>query len=166
MTTRELGDQVELRVRDNGVGMAPEVLAKLFQPFFTTKPAGEGTGLGLSISYDIVVQEHGGTITADSRVGQFTEFILRLPRSLRSSDLRRQGPSRDRRASPRTAPPSRRESRGGRDPLSALSADRYVQISTSAVFPAPGAACAVTTCYAADRLSQLCFLILITIALC
>ena len=75
MTTRELGDQVEIRVRDNGVGMSPEVLASFSQPFFTTKPTGEGTGLGLSISYDIVVQEHCGTITADSRVGQFTEFI-------------------------------------------------------------------------------------------
>ena len=52
---------------------------RAFQPFFTTKPAGEGTGLGLSISYDIVVQEHGGTITVDSRIGQFTEFTLRLP---------------------------------------------------------------------------------------
>ncbi|MFL5268513.1 MAG: ATP-binding protein [Stellaceae bacterium] len=83
VTTRELGDQVEIRVRDNGVGMSPEVLAKLFQPFFTTKPTGEGTGLGLSISYDIVVQEHGGTIAVDSRVGQFSEFILRLPRGLR-----------------------------------------------------------------------------------
>jgi len=81
--TRELGDKVEIRVRDNGVGMPPEVLTKLFQPFFTTKPTGEGTGLGLSISYDIVVQQHGGTIAVDSRVGQFTEFILELPRGLR-----------------------------------------------------------------------------------
>ncbi len=84
VTTRDLGDQVEIRVHDNGVGMPPEVLTKLFQPFFTTKPTGEGTGLGLSISYDIVVQQHGGAIAVDSRVGQFTEFALRLPRSLRS----------------------------------------------------------------------------------
>src|SRR5207245_7697843 len=81
VTTRDLGDQVEIRVRDNGIGMPPEVRAKLFTPFFTTKPTGEGTGLGLSITYDIVVQQHGGTITVDSREGEFTEFTVRLPRS-------------------------------------------------------------------------------------
>jgi signal transduction histidine kinase len=80
VTTREAGDSVEVRVRDNGTGIAEEVRSKLFQPFFTTKPTGEGTGLGLSISYDIVTQEHGGTIEVDSRVGEFTEFIVRLPR--------------------------------------------------------------------------------------
>jgi two-component system, NtrC family, sensor kinase len=78
--TRDLGDMVEARVRDNGTGIAPEIRDKLFQPFVTTKPAGEGTGLGLSISYDIVTQQHGGTITADSQPGEFTEFTLRLPR--------------------------------------------------------------------------------------
>ena len=82
VATRDLADQVEIRVRDNGVGMPPEVRTKLFTPFFTTKPTGEGTGLGLSISYDIVVQEHGGTITVASRPGEFTEFTLRLPRSM------------------------------------------------------------------------------------
>jgi two-component system, NtrC family, sensor kinase len=81
VSTRDLGDAVEVRVRDNGVGIAPEVRDKLFQPFFTTKPTGEGTGLGLSISYDIVTQQHGGTITVDSRVGDFTEFTVRLPRT-------------------------------------------------------------------------------------
>jgi signal transduction histidine kinase len=81
MTTRDLGNAVEVRVRDNGVGIAPEIKDKLFQPFFTTKPTGEGTGLGLSISYDIVTQQHGGTITVDSRVGDFTEFTVRLPRT-------------------------------------------------------------------------------------
>ena len=81
VTTRDLGDAVEIVVRDNGIGIGPEVRDKLFQPFFTTKPTGEGTGLGLSISYDIVTQEHGGTITVDSRVGEFTEFTVRLPRS-------------------------------------------------------------------------------------
>lgn len=81
VTTRSLEEQVEIRVRDNGVGMPPEVRAKLFTPFFTTKPTGEGTGLGLSISYDIVVQQHGGTITVDSRPNEFTEFVLRLPRA-------------------------------------------------------------------------------------
>jgi len=81
VTTRDLDDRLEIRVRDNGVGMPAEVQGKLFTPFFTTKPTGEGTGLGLSISYDIITQQHGGTITVDSRPGQFTEFIVRLPRS-------------------------------------------------------------------------------------
>jgi signal transduction histidine kinase len=69
------------RWRDNGIRIPAEIKDKLFQPFFTTKPTGEGTGLGLSISYDIVTQEHGGTITADSQPGDFTEFTLRLPRT-------------------------------------------------------------------------------------
>ncbi len=80
VATRELGDAVEVRIRDNGIGISPEIREKLFQPFFTTKPTGEGTGLGLSISYDIVTQQHGGTIAVDSRVGDFTEFTVRLPR--------------------------------------------------------------------------------------
>src|SRR5205085_1899710 len=80
VTTRDLGEQVEIRVRDNGVGIPPEIREKLFQPFFTTKPTGEGTGLGLSISYDIVTQQHGGTIEVDSEPGAFTEFRIRLPR--------------------------------------------------------------------------------------
>jgi GAF domain-containing protein/nitrogen-specific signal transduction histidine kinase len=81
VATRDLGDAVEVRVRDNGTGIAPEVRDKLFQPFVTTKPTGEGTGLGLSIAYDIVSQQHGGTIEVDSRVGEFTEFTIRLPRT-------------------------------------------------------------------------------------
>jgi signal transduction histidine kinase len=81
VSTRDLGDEVEIRIRDNGTGVPPEIKDKLFQPFFTTKPTGEGTGLGLSISYDIVTQQHGGAITVDSRVGEFTEFIVRLPRA-------------------------------------------------------------------------------------
>jgi signal transduction histidine kinase len=80
VTTREFGESVEVRVRDNGVGVPLENRDKLFQPFFTTKPTGEGTGLGLSISYEIVTQQHGGTITVDSEVGDFTEFTVRLPR--------------------------------------------------------------------------------------
>jgi signal transduction histidine kinase/HAMP domain-containing protein len=87
VTTRDLGNQVEIRVRDNGVGISPEVQSKLFTPFFTTKPTGEGTGLGLSISYDIVTQQHGGTITVDTRPGEFTEFTVRLPRSLRAAEV-------------------------------------------------------------------------------
>jgi two-component system NtrC family sensor kinase len=88
VTTRDLGANVEIRVRDNGAGIPPEVKEKLFQPFFTTKPTGEGTGLGLSISYDIVAQQHGGTITVDSREGEFTEFTVRLPRSRQGATSR------------------------------------------------------------------------------
>jgi len=84
VTTREFGESVEVRVRDNGTGIPPENRDKLFQPFFTTKPTGEGTGLGLSISYEIVTQQHGGTITLDSEVGDFTEFTVRLPRRPRA----------------------------------------------------------------------------------
>jgi signal transduction histidine kinase len=80
VTTRDLGEAVEIGVRDNGVGIRPEIKDKLFQPFFTTKPTGEGTGLGLSISYDIVTHEHGGAIEVVSEVGAFTEFTVRLPR--------------------------------------------------------------------------------------
>jgi signal transduction histidine kinase len=80
VATCEAEDAVEVRVRDNGTGIAPEIRDKLFQPFFTTKPTGEGTGLGLSISYDIVTQQHGGTITVESEPGSFTEFTVRLPR--------------------------------------------------------------------------------------
>jgi len=80
VTTREFGEGIEVRVRDNGIGIPLENTEKLFQPFFTTKPTGEGTGLGLSISYEIVTQQHGGTITVDSEVGDFTEFTVRLPR--------------------------------------------------------------------------------------
>jgi len=80
VATRDLGDAVEVRVRDNGIGIAPEIRDKLFQPFVTTKPTGEGTGLGLSIAWDIVTQQHGGTIEVDSRLGEFTEFTIRLPR--------------------------------------------------------------------------------------
>jgi len=75
-----LGDAVEVQVRDNGAGIPQEIMDKLFQPFFTTKPTGEGTGLGLSISYEIVTAQHGGAITVDSRLGEFTKFAVRLPR--------------------------------------------------------------------------------------
>jgi signal transduction histidine kinase len=81
VATRDLGEAVEIRVCDNGTGIPPELRDKLFQPFFTTKPTGEGTGLGLWISWDIVTQQHGGTIAVDSRVGEFTEFTIRLPRA-------------------------------------------------------------------------------------
>ena len=79
-TTKSLGDSVEIRIRDNGTGIPPEVKEKLFNPFFTTKPAGEGTGLGLSISHDIIVKQHGGSIEVDTQPGEFTEFRVILPR--------------------------------------------------------------------------------------
>ena len=78
--TKNLGDRVEIRVRDNGTGIPPEVKEKIFNPFFTTKPAGEGTGLGLSISHDIIVKQHGGSIEVDTQPGQFTEIRFVLPR--------------------------------------------------------------------------------------
>jgi signal transduction histidine kinase len=79
--TKNLGDSVEIRIRDNGTGMPPEVKEKMFNPFFTTKPAGEGTGLGLSISHDIIVKQHGGSIEVDTQPGVFTEFRIVLPRA-------------------------------------------------------------------------------------
>ena len=80
-TTKSLGNQVEIRIRDNGTGIPLEVKEKMFNPFFTTKPAGEGTGLGLSMSHDIVVKQHGGKIDVDTAPGVFTEFIITLPRA-------------------------------------------------------------------------------------
>ena len=80
VTTRDAGEAVEIRVRDNGTGIPADIRDKLFQPFFTTKPTGEGTGLGLSITYDIVTQQHGGSITVDSKVGEYSEFTIQLPR--------------------------------------------------------------------------------------
>jgi signal transduction histidine kinase len=79
-STKNLGDRVEIRIRDNGIGISPEVKGKMFNPFFTTKPAGEGTGLGLSISHDIIVKQHGGSIEVDTEPGKFTEIRIILPR--------------------------------------------------------------------------------------
>jgi signal transduction histidine kinase len=79
-STKNLGDRVEIRIRDNGGGIPAEVMDKIFNPFFTTKPPGEGTGLGLSLSHDIVVKQHGGSIEVDTRPGEFTEFKVILPR--------------------------------------------------------------------------------------
>jgi GAF domain-containing protein len=80
-STKNLGDRVEIRIRDNGTGIPPDVKDKMFNPFFTTKPAGEGTGLGLSISHDIIVKQHGGSIEIETEPGQFTEFRITLPRT-------------------------------------------------------------------------------------
>ena len=80
-STRDLGTSVEIAIRDNGTGISDEVKAKMFNPFFTTKPAGEGTGLGLSLSHDIVVKQHGGTIEVATEAGEYTQFTIVLPRA-------------------------------------------------------------------------------------
>jgi len=77
VTTRDLGDAVEIRVRDNGIGIPEKVIDKIFQPFFTTKPTGQGTGLGLSLSYDII-KAHGGEIKVESKEGEGSEFVILL----------------------------------------------------------------------------------------
>jgi signal transduction histidine kinase/uncharacterized small protein (DUF1192 family) len=87
--TRGQDGHVEIRIRDNGTGIPPDVREKMFTPFFTTKPAGEGTGLGLSMSHDIIVKQHGGTIEVESVPGEFTEFTIRLPRKSNFSDKTR-----------------------------------------------------------------------------
>jgi two-component system NtrC family sensor kinase len=83
--TRNLGDSVEIVIRDNGTGIPPDVVEKMFDPFFTTKPAGEGTGLGLSLSHDIIVKQHAGSIKVESTPGQFSEFNIVLPREAAST---------------------------------------------------------------------------------
>jgi signal transduction histidine kinase len=88
-TTRSLGDTVEIRIRDNGTGIPAEVKEKMFNPFFTTKPAGEGTGLGLSMSHDIIVKQHGGRIDVETEPGEFTEFRIVLPRTKNLPDKNR-----------------------------------------------------------------------------
>lgn len=79
VTTKNLGNAIEIRVRDNGAGVPQKVLDKIFQPFFTTKPTGEGTGLGLSMSYDIITKGHGGQLLVDTREGEYAEFRITLP---------------------------------------------------------------------------------------
>ena len=81
-STKNLGATVEIRIRDNGTGIPAEVREKMFNPFFTTKPAGEGTGLGLSMTHDIIVKQHGGKIDVETEPGIFTEFIITLPRAI------------------------------------------------------------------------------------
>ena len=83
-STKNLGDRVEIKIRDNGTGIPPDVKDQMFNPFFTTKPAGEGTGLGLSISHDIVVKQHAGSIEVDTQPGEFTEVKIILPRTAES----------------------------------------------------------------------------------
>ncbi|MEO7049513.1 MAG: ATP-binding protein, partial [Ferruginibacter sp.] len=78
ISTKKVGERVEIRVTDNGNGIPQNILEKIFQPFFTTKPTGQGTGLGLSLSYDIV-KAHGGALRLETSVGIGTEFIIELP---------------------------------------------------------------------------------------
>jgi anti-sigma regulatory factor (Ser/Thr protein kinase) len=87
VSSRDLGAQVELRVRDNGVGVPAAIRERVFVPFFTTKPTGEGTGLGLSITHDIIVRGHAGQIRVESEEGEFTEFVVLLPKRQRKSGL-------------------------------------------------------------------------------
>ncbi len=81
VSSRDRGDHIEIRVRDNGDGIPEAIRARIFDPFFTTKPPGAGTGLGLSLSHDIVVGEHRGGLRAESREGEWTEFIVTLPKA-------------------------------------------------------------------------------------
>jgi signal transduction histidine kinase/HAMP domain-containing protein len=82
VSTKNLGDKVEITIRDNGKGIPQDILDKIFNPFFTTKPTGKGTGLGLSLSYDIIVQEHKGDLKVNSEPGEFAEFIITIPKNL------------------------------------------------------------------------------------
>jgi signal transduction histidine kinase len=86
ITTKRVGNKVEISVKDNGIGIPQNVLDKIFQPFFTTKPAGQGTGLGLSLSYDII-KAHGGEFKVDTRDGEFAEFIIQLPAGVNNENL-------------------------------------------------------------------------------
>ena len=77
--TKRQDDKIEIGIGDNGNGIPQNIITKIFQPFFTTKPTGEGTGLGLSLSYDIITKEHGGTLAVESKEGEGTKFIIRMP---------------------------------------------------------------------------------------
>lgn len=79
VSTRKKGNRVEIKIKDNGTGIPDAVRAKIFQPFFTTKPTGEGTGLGLSLAYDIITKGHGGSLDVISAEGEGTTFVIKLP---------------------------------------------------------------------------------------
>jgi two-component system, NtrC family, sensor kinase len=79
VSTRKIKDKIEIEVKDNGMGIPKQMLDKIYQPFFTTKPSGEGTGLGLSLSFDIITKGHGGTMNVDTKEGEYTRFIIHLP---------------------------------------------------------------------------------------
>jgi signal transduction histidine kinase len=80
--TKNYEDRIEIIIRDNGKGIPRDIIDKVFNPFFTTKPAGSGTGLGLSISYDIITQEHKGELNFDTKEGEFAEFTISIPKNL------------------------------------------------------------------------------------
>jgi signal transduction histidine kinase len=88
-TTKDLGASLEIRIRDNGMGIPSEVMETIFNPFFTTKPAGEGTGLGLSMTHDIIVKQHGGTIRVKTQPGAYTELIVTLSRASGVQSIKR-----------------------------------------------------------------------------
>jgi signal transduction histidine kinase len=77
--TKKINDKIEIMVSDNGNGIPQNIIDKIFQPFFTTKPTGEGTGLGLSLAYDIITKEHNGTIKANSKENEGSEFVIQIP---------------------------------------------------------------------------------------
>src|SRR5687767_7051527 len=79
VSTKKIGEKIEIKVKDNGTGIPQKALDKIFQPFFTTKPTGQGTGLGLSLSYDIVTKGHGGELKVETKEGEYTEMIVQLP---------------------------------------------------------------------------------------
>ena len=83
VSTKNLGGKVEIKIGDNGNGIPQDIIDKIFQPFFTTKPTGEGTGLGLSLSYDIV-KAHGGELKVETKEGEGSEFIIQLPNSFKT----------------------------------------------------------------------------------
>jgi signal transduction histidine kinase len=81
ISTKRVKKGIEVKVRDNGIGMNPKDVYKVYQPFYTTKPSGEGIGLGLSLSYEIITKGHGGEMKAETREGEFAEFSFILPAS-------------------------------------------------------------------------------------
>lgn len=81
VSTKNLPDKVEIRIRDNGNGIPQSIKKNIFNPFFTTKPIGERTGLGLSLSYDIITKVHNGEIIFETKENEFTEFTITIPRS-------------------------------------------------------------------------------------
>lgn len=78
VSTKNIGSNIEIRIKDNGNGIEQNIIDKIFQPFFTTKPTGQGTGLGLSLSYDIIKKSHGGELKVDTKIGEYSEFIIKL----------------------------------------------------------------------------------------